>query len=225
MLDGERDLAKIVVSSTRPQDRGFNTIALSHQHIFGTLQSHDRILRSLINSFNRLHALLAASPIPTMKPLSNMNHPGSQNLAVNYPRSQSSPSTSALELQRTRNQLGALASRFNIDQDIDIGLKDAFAQLNLVYTWSLASQDRVVALITSPRVQTWFTSITSCVLLVNEQMFLSEHETRRSPLSNFCAKFVDSILIRPAHSRQIIGNLVLAARWFCGQHTDVRKGF
>lgn len=181
----------------------------------------------MLDSLDRLHTLLLTSPVrvPVVDPTHSMEPIGSGNHREDITGSRSDPSKSALELEDTRRRLKALLTRLDIDQENDIATTDTSIQLNLIHTLSVTSQDRAVALITSPRLQSWLTSMSSCALVINGQMFSSEHETRRSPLSYFCAKFVDSILTVSPPTQQGPSNPIFVVRWFCGQHTDVRTDF
>lgn len=113
----------------------------------------------------------------------------------------------------------------SIDQDSDAATRDTATNLNLIHTLSIESQDRAVALIASPRILIWLTDTCSSALLINGQMFSSEHEIMQSPLSFFCAKTVDSILVSRLAPKSIANNPLLVVRWFCGQHTDVRTDY
>ena len=133
---------------------------------------------------------------------------------------QSSPPDSMLAQEGNRQQLHAFLGKLNVDE-ADIANNDTIQHLKSIHILSLESQDRVVALIKSPKIHTWLTSTTSSVLHINGQMFSSEHEARRSPLSYTCAKFADSILAKARHPEASNSNPTVILRWFCGQHTDV----
>ena len=73
----------------------------------------------------------------------------------------------------------------------------------------------------SDPLQTWLTSLSSSVLLVNGQMFSSSPgEQRTSPLSFICAKLIDILVPEPGYHSVPGSSNVFAVYWFCGEHTD-----
>ena len=124
-----------------------------------------------------------------------------------------------------RQQLRTLLGNLDFDRETNVAHKDTVQQLGLINILSRESQDRAVALMNSEQIHTWLTSITSSVLHINGQMFLSEYEARQSPLSYTCAKFVDSILAQTRQSQASTSSPTVVLRWFCGQHTNFRTDF
>ena len=113
------------------------------------------------------------------------------------------------------NLLGAL--RF--DCEADPAAEDTSPLLRVIWDLSSGSENRAVALIMSPVMQQWITSTESFPLVVNGHMLANVEEIRQSPLSFFCAKLVENILLK-ASSQPAEGHDIFAVRWFCGQHTD-----
>ena len=237
MLEGEKDMTKMIISSVRSQDRGFNTMALSHNDILRTLDSQNRALQSLdrnlhliaqiqlcnVQVLNQCMHLLKASPKPAVELVSTAEYLSPEIATegrVNALSRSRSPSAE-LEQQQCRQELNELLIALNADQQLDVAATDTSNQLNLMHTLSLASQDRFVALITSSRLQNWLTSPFSSILHVNGHMFLNEHEARQSPLSCFCAKFIDDMQSHRQYPHQETSSFVIAICWFCGQHTNV----
>ena len=187
MLEGDKEITKMIISSARSQDRGFNTVALSHNDILRTLKSQDRSLQSVAQSqfrvvqvLNRCMDLLRASPKPTVESAPYVEYPGLETAAEghSYAISPNPPSSAALEQKQCRQQLNGLLGRLNVDQQADVATIDLSMQLSSIYTLSLASQDRFVALMKSPHLQTWLISLSSSVLHINGHMFSNEHEAR-----------------------------------------------
>jgi len=216
-VQGIRDVTKMTISSARSQDRGFNTIALSQSDQNRRLQSVEKALNQCMN-------LLKASLRTAAESARSIEHLGSEiaDSRQSNALSRAPSPNAALEQQQIRQQLNDLLGNLSVDQQADVVATDISIQLNLVYVLSLASQDRVVAFITSPRLQTWLTSPSSSILHVNGQMFSNEREARQSPLSYFCAKFVDSIVVHHQSSQRENGTPIIAICWFCGQHTNMR---
>ena len=212
--NGTRNLTHMVISSSRSQDRGFNTILL-RQHAL------EEMIQSQAQTLNRCLAFLKSPPV---RPA--IATPSREYLEAGESKEESSnqqrlPPSPGMVLGRAENreQLLVLLNKLGNDEDDDVRTRDVSAQLNLIYRLSLPSQDRAVALILSSPLQRWLTETSSRALLINGQMFSSEHEARQSPLSYFCAKFIDGVLSK---NQQDISNPVFAVCWFCGQHTDVR---
>ena len=219
-LDGTRDLTRITISSTRSQDYGFNTIAQR-------IHSQDRSIQLLRQTLNQCLSLLQASPVPLAIPTSRVEELGSEMATKRLEdvQSLSLSSQTAFGLEASRRLLQALLSHIDSNTEKYILARDVSVQLNLIYSLSLSSQDRAVALFTSLRVQDWLTSTSSSALLINGQMFSREYEARQSPLSYFCAKFVDGIRARPTGNHQETSSPVLVVSWFCGQHTNMQEDF
>ena len=231
MHECEKDLTKVIISSTRKQDRGFNTIALNQRNVFEILQSQDMRLENLeslvesrLESLNQSLVFLTASPPPSVNPLTGMSHftPGNISDVSEKQRSRSVSPSLTLEHEQNRRQLAALLDKLNVDHHADIATRDTLDQLRLIYTLSSASQDRAVVLITSSEIETWLTCTSSCALLINGQMLLCDNEARHSPLTYFCAKLVESILARSPSSLANSGSRAVVVRWFCGQHTNMQ---
>ena len=219
-LNGTRDLTRMTISSARRQDYGFNTIAQK-------IHSQDRSIRLLQQTLNQCLSLLQASPVPLVIPTSRVEEMGSGTAIERLGDSQglSLSSQAAIGPEQSRRHLRALQSHIDSNTDEHILERDLLLQLNLIDNLSLPSQDRAVALITSPRVQEWLTRTSSCAFLINGQMFSSEQEARQSPLSYFCAKLVDGISARPTDSHQETSSPVIVVSWFCGQHTNMQEDF
>ena len=217
-VHGMQDLTKMTIISARSQDRGFNTMALSQT-------DHNRRLQSVESTLNQFLNLLKASLRPAAEFVPERLESGIADKRPVTALGRAPSPSAALEQHRIRQQLNGLLSKICVDQQADVVATDISIHLNLVYTLSLASQDRVVAFIMSPRLQTWLTSPSSSILHVNGQMFSNEHEARQSPLSYFCAKFIDSILVRHQVSGKEIGCPIIAVCWFCGQHTNTRTDY
>lgn len=221
-MQRQKDVTRMTISSARSQDRGFNTIALSQSDISLTLQSQHRTLQShdmnlqlipqIVQALNQCMYLLKASPKPAVELVPTIEYLGPEITPEGRVNALSrSPSPSAeLEQQQYRQELKELLIALNADQQPDVAATDTSIQLNLIHTLSLTSQDRFVALITSSRLQDWLTSPSSSILHVNGHMFLNEHEARQSPLSYFCAKFIDGMLAYCQYPQQDISSSVVA---------------
>ena len=229
LLDGGRDLTKLVVTSTRKQDRGFATVVLQQGDLmeaFGSqekqIQSQQKLLERQADTLNQIFNMLKATPPQLFHEPLRLTHPGCEDSVDSYqtPRSRSASPGASHDQERSRQQLGHLLEAPNFNCVADTAAKDNSILLDSIGKLSSGSQDRAVALITSPVMLKWMTSTVSLPLIVNGQMFSSEAEIRQSPLSYFCAKLIDSILppttsLRPAKNRGIF-----AVQWFCGQHTN-----
>ncbi|KAL8930796.1 MAG: hypothetical protein Q9208_000337 [Pyrenodesmia sp. 3 TL-2023] len=223
MHEGDKDRDKFMIASARLQDYGFNTIVL-HQHDMSEgLQRQARKLESLAEALNQTLGLLKASPSPPAGEIRAGKLLEPENPAMGLRnRSSRSPSPGrAGEPDETRKLLKTLLGKLDIGGKIDIASTDTVIQLRLIHTLTLPSQDRAVALIMSPRLQTWLTSTSSSMILVNGQMFSNEDEARQSPLSYFCAKLIDSVLNGPRRSDIEASYQHFVVRWFCGLHTNV----
>lgn len=211
-------LTNLVSISTRKQDHGFATIATQNSHIWTALQSLPEIL-------NKLKETLEASPYPALQATPSITYLVSEASFNNYQTSRSrSPSPSAsLQQEQSRERLNDVLRDLNVDHDIDIASADTSDLLHIIHTLTTSSQDRAVALITSPAMQEWLTSTVSSCLQVNGQMFSNEAETRQSPFSYFCAKLVHSILPSGSKFRKLGKHTIFAVRWFCGQHSNSRN--
>lgn len=211
-------LTGLVSVSSRKQDHGFATIATQNSHIWTALQSLPEIL-------NKLKQTLEASPYPAIQATPSTMYLVSEASSNNYQTSRSrSPSPNAsLHQEHSRQRLKDLLHDLNVDHEIDIASVDTAALLRIIHTLTISSQDRAVALITSPAMQEWLTSTVSSCLQVNGQMFSTEAETRQSPLSYFCAKLVHSILPSGSKYLGMEKHTIFAVRWFCGQHSNSRN--
>ena len=185
-------------------------------------RSRQNLLEVQGNLLNQILDLLKATSPGTFNEPPKLSDLERQDLPDRYetPRGRSPSAGPNQDQERSRRQLGDLLRALEFDGVADTAAKDASVLLNTIGNLSSCSQDRARALITSPVMQEWLTSIVSLPLLVNGQMFSSEEEIRQSPLSYFCAKLADSIL-SPSRSGQMRKNdAVFVVRWFCGEHTN-----
>ncbi|KAL8857163.1 MAG: hypothetical protein Q9178_006218 [Gyalolechia marmorata] len=215
MYEGEKDITKMMISSARNQDRGFNTLAFYHRDMSEEIR-RQRILSEA--TLNHLMYMLKAQPI--------MGQRGDESMTIREHQSaQPSPNReSEEELHSTQlNALKTLLGKLEIDEEKDVASTDTSTQLRLIHTLSIASQDRAVALIMSPRLQAWLTNTSSAMMLVNGHMFSNEDEARQSPLSFLCAKLIDDVLNRSRRSDGMVDHSNVGIRWFCGLHTDMRR--
>lgn len=224
MLEGDKDTARFMISSARRQDRGFNTVALHQHNLSEGFQRHERKLEAVAEALNQLNDLLKASPSPPAGAIHNGRLLEPVNPAMGFGNALSrTPSPGiASGPDETRKQLKTLLSKLDIDGERDVASVDTVSQLRLIHTLSLPSQDRAVALIMSPHLQTWLTGASSSIILVNGQMFSNEDEARQSPLSYFCAKLIDSVLNGSRRPVVDAPYQHLGVRWFCGLHTNVQ---
>ena len=221
LLEGGKDLTRLVVGSTRKQDRGFTTVVLRQDDLMAAFRSQEERIQGQADLLNQMLNTLKATSLRTFHEPPIIKHLECEYSIDGYqtPRGRS-PSPGAIQQQETsRQRLSDLLKALDFDFVADTAAKDASALQHIVGNLSSGSQDRAVALITSPVMQEWMTSTVSRSLVVNGHMYSSEEEIRQSPLSFVCAKLVDSIPPRissqPAGSRGIF-----AVRWFCGQHTN-----
>lgn len=208
MLEDTEDLTKMIISSARGQDRGFSTMATSHIRMLRSLQ----FIESQLCVLNQCHEFLKASPKPAPGFAPTVGYLG-PNPAIERHSNMLEPSSApskAIEQHVYRQQLQDLLSKLSDDQQPNIAAIDASEQLGLIHTLSLASQDRAVALLMSSRLRTWLVSSSSSMLHINGCMFSQEHEARQSPLSYFCAKFIDSVLARNHDLEEEPNNPVIA---------------
>ena len=216
LLDAGKDLTRLMVTSTRKQDRGFATVSLQQNTMMEVMRCQTSALNRLLNT------LKATPPRQSEGPrYEYLEHEDSTD-GYQTPRGRS-PSPRAIEHQdRSRKRLDDLLEILNLDSgDVETAAEDASRILRVIHSLSSGSQDRAVALIMSQTMQNWLTSAVSLPLLVNGQMFSAEGETRQSPLSYFCAKLVDSIVPHNTSSQTRTDRKVFAVRWFCGQHTNM----
>ena len=227
LLDGEKDLTRLMVTSTRKQDRGFTTVVRQQHDMMEILerriQSQENLLEGQANLLNQMLSTLKATSLPMFGPSPRLTYLECEDSSEDYQSLRGrSPSPGAIRNQeRSRKWLGDLSRIFEIDGEADIAAKDASLLLNIIHSLSSGSQDRAVALIRSPFMQKWLTSTVSLPLMVNGQMFSSEGEIRQSPLSYFCAKLVESILPPRTSTQKPENGAVFAVRWFCGQHINL----
>ena len=233
LLDGGKDLTRLMVTSTRKQDRGFATVSLQQNTMVEVvksqgqrIQSQENLLRGQASLLNQLLNTLKATPPRMSKPPLGLRYEylkyEDSTDGYQIPRGRS-PSPRAMENQeRSRKRLDDLLKTLNVEVgEIDTAAEDASSILRIISSLSSRSQDRAVALIMSPTMQAWLTSAVSLPLLVNGHMSSAEGEIRQSPLSYFCAKLVDSILPHETSSQTRTNRTVFAVRWFCGQHTNM----
>ena len=232
LLDGGKDLTRLMVTSTRKQDRGFTTVSLQQNTMVEIMKSQGQriesqeiLLRGQASLLNQLLNTLKATPPRISEPPSGLRYlEEDEDLIDGYQTPQGrSPSPRAMENQdRSRKRLDDLLEILNLDSgEVDTAAEDASCILRVIHSLSSGSQDRAVALIMSQTMQTWLTSAVSLPLLVNGHMFSAEGETRQSPLSYLCAKLVDSIVPHNTSSQTRTNRTVFAVRWFCGQHTNM----
>ena len=229
LLDGGKDLTKLVVTSARKQDRGFTTVVLHQNDMIEELQSQKQqiqsqriLLEGQVNLLNQVLNQLKATPAQIVEPHPRITYLECEDSTDGYqtPRGRSPSPGASWAHERSRQRLGDLLKIFQADGEVDAAASDSSILLDIVHTLSSGSQDRAVSLITSPVMQAWMMGTVSLPLLVNGHMFSSDGETRQSPLSYFCAKLVDSILPVSTSSRLLKNRTVFAVRWFCGQHTN-----
>ena len=221
LLEGGKDLTRLLVGSTRKQDRGFTTVFDRQDDLMAAFRSQEKRIQGQADLLNRMLDTLKATPLRTFHEPNSITHLECEHSidGSRTPRGRSpSPGTSQQQ-EASRQRLRDLLQALDFNIIADTAAKDASTLQHMVDNLSSGSQHRVVALITSPVMQEWMTSTVSRQLVVNGHMYSSEEEIRQSPLSFFCAKLVDSIPPRtssqPAASRGIF-----AVRWFCGQHTN-----
>lgn len=228
-LDGGKDLTRLVVTSTRKQDLGFATVFHQQNNLLEVLQlqnkriqSQESLLESQANLLNQMLETLKATPLRMLEPPPGLMYLECGNVTDGYqtPRSRSPSPGASRNQEGSRQRLGDLLKIFNVNGEADTAAEDTSTLLHIIASLSSNSQDRAVALIISPIMQTWLTSAVSLPLIVNGQMFSSDDETRQSPLSYFCAKLVDSILPPSTFSQTPKHRTVFAVCWFCGQHTN-----
>lgn len=223
LVDGGKDLTKLVVTSTRKQDRGFTTVVLQQNELMEALRSQEkRILEGQANLLNQMLNTLKATPPRTFHGLPKLTHLESEDSIDGYrtPRGHSPFPGASQDQEQSRQRLGNLLRALNFDPIPNTAAQDTSTLLHIVGNLSFGSQDRAVALITSPVMQRWLTSTVSLPLIVNGHMFSSEGEIRQSPLSYFCAKLINSILPSKTSLQAAKNRGVFAVNWFCGQHTN-----
>ena len=228
-LDGGKDLTKLMVTSTRKQDRGFTTVVLRQNDMMKVLQSQEKrletqesLLQSQENLLNQMLDTLKATSLRTFEPQPRLTYLEYEDAIDGYqtPRGRSPSPDTRRDQEKFRQRLSDLLQILGLDHVADVAAKDTSILLHIVGNLSPGSQDRAVALITSPVMQNWLTSTVSLPLIINGQMFSSEGEIRQSPLSYFCAKLVESILPLGTSPQTPKNHAVFAVRWFCGQHTN-----
>ena len=221
LLQGGKDLTRLVVGSTRKQDRGFTTVVLRQDDLMAAFRSQEERIQGQADLLNQMLNTLKATSLRTFHEPPRITHLECEHSIDGYqtPRGRSPSPGASQQQEASRQRLSDLLKALDFDLVADTAAKDASALQHIGGNLSSGSQDRAVALITSPVIQEWMTSTVSLPLVVNGHMYSSEEEIRQSPLSFFCAKLVDSIPFRtssqPAGSRDIF-----AVRWFCGQHTN-----
>ena len=181
VCDGVKDLTKILLTSTRKQDRGFTTVSLQQNTMIEVVKCQTSVLNQLLNTL-KAHPRRISEPPPGLR----YEYLECEDSTDGYqsPRGRS-PSPRAMENhERSRKRLEDLLKILNVDiGEVDTAAEDASSILRIISSLSSGSQDRAVALIMSPTMQTWLTSAVSLPLLVNGHMFSAEGETRQSPLS------------------------------------------
>ncbi|KAL8980794.1 MAG: hypothetical protein Q9205_004223, partial [Flavoplaca limonia] len=215
MYEGEKDITKMMISSARNQDRGFNTLAFYHRDMSEMIRRQSKLSEFVAMTLNNVMYMLKAEPI--------MVQSGDESMRIREHQSDRPSPAIEFEEELHSTQLKRLLGELDIDQDKDVASTDTSTQLRLINTLSIASQDRAVALIMSPRLQAWLTSTSSAMMLVNGHMFSNEDEARQSPLSFFCAKLIDDVLNGSRRFDGIVDHSNIGIRWFCGLHTDMRR--
>lgn len=103
----------------------------------------------------------------------------------------------------------------SLDYESSIVLKDIAACLRSIWTLPRADQDRVVAIIQSPRLRSWITASHSSVLFLNANF----KGTRRLQAASFVsAKLVDSA--QPGEIERGQQSNVISLTFFCGEHLN-----
>lgn len=229
LFDGGKDLTKLVVTSTRKQDRGFTTVVLQQNELMEAFQSQEKriqsqqdLLEDQTNVLNQMLNALKAIPLRTFHEPPRLTHLESEDSIDGYrtPRGRSPSPGASQDQEQSRQRLGNLLRALNFDLIPNTAAQDTSTLLHIVGNLSFGSQDRAVALITSSVMQKWLTSTVSLPLIVNGHMFSSERETRQSPLSYFCAKLINSILPSRTSLQAAKNRGVFVVNWFCGQHTN-----
>ena len=95
----------------------------------------------------------------------------------------------------------------SLSYESDVPSRDVQNCLRLAGTLSIDDQNRAVALMRSPKLRSWLTSISSATLLLNG----NSKPVRRSPVSFVCAKLADSL--------RTDGPLI-ELHFFCGEHVN-----
>ena len=229
LLDGGKNLTKLMVRSARKQDHGLNAVALRQDELMEAfrsqeerIQSQQNLLEGQADLLNQMLNTLKATPFQTFLEPPRLLRLECEDSIEGYqtPRGRSPSPGASQDQERSRKRLSDLLKALAFDCAAETAAKDASVLLHIVSNLSVGSQDRAVTLIKSPAVQQWLTSTVSLPLLVNGQMYSSEDEIRQSPLSYFCAKLADSIFPPRTSSRPANNRGVFAVEWFCGQHTD-----
>ena len=232
MLEGTKDMTKMITSSVRRQDRGFNTVVLSQNDILRALESQDRKIKSIAKQqswvLNQCMELLKANPKSMLESGPIIHYQGSGIASKghgNAPNQKSSAVRAVQETKSNKERFDDLLRQLNVDEQVDVVADDLSIQSTLIHTMSLASQDRAVALMISPWLQSWLVNPSSSLLHINGNMFSNEHEACQSPLSYVCAKFVHSIQAKYQQPQGRDSGPVFTVCWFCGQHTDMRSDY
>ena len=219
ILEGGKDLTRLVVGSTRKQDRGFTTVVLRQDDLMAAFRSQEERIQGQAILLNQMLNTLKATSLRTFHESPSITHLECEHSIDSYqtPRGRSPSPGASQQQEASRQRLSDLFKA--LDFVANTAAKDASALQHIVGNLSSGSQDRAVALITSPVMQKWLTSTVSLPLVVNGHMYSSEEEIRQSPLSFVCAKLIDSI--PPRTSAQPAGSRgIFAVQWFCGQHTN-----
>ena len=101
-----------------------------------------------------------------------------------------------------------------LDYENSVLIRDMNAKLQIIWTLPRPDQDRVVAIMRSPKLQKWITATTSSALLVNGN---HRRSTMQQPTSFICAKLIHSIM--PSLSNvEPQSDTTIALAFFCGEH-------
>ena len=96
--------------------------------------------------------------------------------------------------------------------------KDVEAKLRAIWTLPRPEQDRIVAIMRSPKLHRWITATASSALLVNGNYQGSKW---KQPTSFICAKLIDSI--QPiSEDSQTSSSSTFHLAFFCGEHLEPR---
>ena len=92
--------------------------------------------------------------------------------------------------------------------------QDVEAKLKTVWALPRQDQDRVVAIMRSPKLQQWITNTDSSALLINAN---HRGSAKQQPTSFICAKLVDSLTPHPSNTHPE-SRMSLPLAFFCGEH-------
>ncbi len=111
LLDGGKDLTRLVVTSTRKQDRGFTTIALQQNNMMEVLQSQENRIRSQenllegqANLLNQMLNTLKATSLRMFEPPASLTYLECKDSVDGYqtPRGRSPSPGASQDQERSR---------------------------------------------------------------------------------------------------------------------------